>query len=259
MPVQDQQPLRPHPVLGAYYPSAEQRRQRVDAMFDNSAPHYDWITKVMSFGSGQWYRRQALQRSGVDAGMRVLDVGAGTGGVSLLAQEIVGANGLVVAHDPSAGMLGEASRQGVRHAVQGLGEQLSYPDNSFDRVTMGYALRHVADLRVLFTEYARVLKPGGKVLLLEITRPEHVVSRGLLRVYLRGIVPLVTRLARRSAPAQELMRYYWDTIEHCVPPATILEAMAAAGLAGPDRRVELGIFSEYSASKPARSQTGGEQ
>ncbi len=205
----------------------------------------------MSFGSGQWYRRQALQRSGLAEGMQVLDVGAGTGVVSLLAQELVGDSGLVVAHDPSAGMLGEATKRGVARAVQGLGERLCYPDNSFDRVTMGYALRHVADLRVLFKEYARVLKPGGKVLLLEITRPEHVAARGVLRIYLRGIVPLVTRLFRRSAPAQELMRYYWDTIEHCVPPATILEAMTAAGLEGSKRRVELGIFSEYSAAKPA--------
>ncbi len=253
MGTQNQEPLRPHPVLGSYYTGAEQRRQRVDAMFDDSAPHYDWITNVMSFGSGQWYRRQALQRSGLQAGMQVLDVGAGTGVVALLAQELVGQEGLVVAHDPSAGMLSEAKKHGVDRAVQGLGERLSYPDNTFDRVTMGYALRHVADLRLLFAEYARVLKPGGKILLLEITRPENVVARGLLRVYLRGIVPLATRIFRQSAPAQELMRYYWDTIEHCVPPGAILEAMTAAGLEGAERRVELSIFSEYSAAKPAAS------
>lgn len=250
MEVKDSQPLQPHPVLREYYSDADLRRRRVDAMFDSSAEHYDWITDMMSLGAGQRYRRQALQRLGVEPGMQHLDVGAGTGVVSLLAQEMVGQEGQVVAHDPSSGMLAEARRRGVRNAVQGLGEKLPYPDNHFDRVTMSYALRHVADLRSLFAEFSRVLKPGGKMLVLEITRPENVVALGVLRLYMRVIVPTVTRLFRRSAEAQELMRYYWDTIEYCVPPATILEAMGGVGFKDCQRRVELGIFSEYSGVAP---------
>jgi demethylmenaquinone methyltransferase/2-methoxy-6-polyprenyl-1,4-benzoquinol methylase len=242
--------LSPHPVLDEYYHTAAARRGRVDALFDSSAVHYDWITDMMSLGSGQRYRRQAVARIGLEPGMCLLDVGAGTGVISLIAQQVLGDSGVVIAHDPSAGMLGEARRLGVRTAVQGLGEQLPYADDSFDRVTMSYALRHVADLRALFAEFARVLRPGGKVLVLEITRPQNVVGNSILRLYLRTIVPTITRAFRRSAQAQELMRYYWDTIEYCVPPATILDAMGGVGFDNCERRVELGIFSEYSGIVP---------
>ena len=69
--------IAPHPPLREYYPTEEARRRRVDGMFDASAGHYDWINSVMSLGSGEWYRRQALARAGVAPGMRVLDVGSG--------------------------------------------------------------------------------------------------------------------------------------------------------------------------------------
>lgn len=243
------QPLAPHPVLADYYPDESKRRARVDQMFDDSSEHYDWICNVMSFGSGLWYRRQALVRTGVKQGMKVLDVGAGTGAVSLLAQEIVGENGFVVALDPSKGMLGEARKLGVNRVTMGLGESLPFPDNSFDVLTMSYALRHVADLHQAFVEYSRVLKPGGKILLLEISRPESAWKIRLLKAYMKGIVPLATRIFRRSANAQELMRYYWDTIEHCVPPGTIVEALDEAGLENAKRHVVMGIFSEYSGMK----------
>ena len=71
--------VAPHPVLSDYYDSEQDRRARVDGMFDNSAVHYDWINSVMSFGSGEWYRQQALNRIGFEPGMQVLDAGSGTG------------------------------------------------------------------------------------------------------------------------------------------------------------------------------------
>ncbi len=236
----------PHPVLSEYYKDEDERRERVNEMFDSSAEHYDWINNIMSFGSGEMYRRQALTRSGLKPGMKVLDVGAGTGVVSYIAQDIVKEEGLVVALDPSIGMLGEAKKLGVKNITQGLGEKLPFEDNTFDRVTMGYALRHVADLNTLFAEYRRVLKPGGEILILEITRPESTIRRTFLKLYMKSVVPTLTRIFRRSAEAKELMRYYWDTIDQCVPPATILAAIAEAGLREPKRHVAMGIFSEYS-------------
>jgi len=241
----DKARLAPHKTLTDYYDSDKDRREVVDNMFDSSAKHYDWINRMMSFGSGRWYRKQALQRAGVIENMNVLDVGAGTGVVSHLAQGIVGEQGLVVALDPSKGMLGEAKKLGVTHTTQALGEYLPFQDEIFDIVTMGYALRHVEDLHLLFSEFKRVLKPGGRILLLEITRPESAIATKILKVYMKGIVPTVTRVFRRSADAQKLMQYYWDTIEACVPPATIMDAMTDVGLTETKRHVAQGIFSEY--------------
>lgn len=245
--------IAPHPVLQDYYGKEEDRRNRVDDMFDSSAEHYDWITDVMSFGSGRMYRRQALQRAGLKTGDKVLDVGAGTGVVSWLAQEIVGEEGLVVALDPSKGMLGQAVKLGVHHASQGLGEALPFADNTFDYLTMGFALRHVADLGAAFSEYQRVLKPGGKILLLEITRPEGKLATVFLKFYLKIVIPNLAKIFRRSADSKVLMRYYWDTIEQCVPPATIVEALKTTGLEQSKRAVVLGIFSEYTGIKPAKA------
>jgi len=240
----------PHPVLNEYYETAEARRDRVDEMFNSSAVHYDWICNMMSFGSGDMYRRQALLRHDLKEGMKVLDVGAGTGVVSSIAQDITGENGFVVALDPSSGMLGEAKKLGVKHATMGLGEALPFPDNTFDMLTMGFALRHVADLEAAFAEYQRVLKPGGKILLLEISRPESKIATFGLKIYMKGIVPLITRIFRRSADAQELMRYYWDTIEQCVSPAGIVESLKNIGAENASRHATMGIFSEYTATKP---------
>jgi len=242
--------VAPHPVLRAWYRDEAGRRRRVDQMFDAAAGHYDWINRMMSLGSGRRYRRDALLRAGLAPGWRHLDVGTGTGVIALLAQDIVGPAGEVVALDPSPGMLDVARRAGVRTLVPGRAESLPFDDSRFDLLTMGYALRHVTDLLATFTEYRRVLRPGGKVLILEVTRPRPSLGYHLLRFYLRTLVPLITRVLRRSRESQALMRYYWDTIEACVPPATILAALEAAGFEQVRRHVVLGIFSEYSGLRP---------
>lgn len=218
-------------------------------MFDDSARYYDRVTQWMSFGSGSWYRRDALRRAGVAAGARVLDTGAGTGAVTLPLQDLAGANGFVVALDPSAGMLAEGRARGVKRTVRGVGERLPFPDDTFDFVTMGYALRHVGDLADALSEYRRVLKPGGKVVLLEITRPRNPVGLALLKGYMRYVVPNIAGLFSRNVTVRKVMEYYWDTIEACVPPEIVLDSLAKAGFPKPNRHRVLGIFSEYSAVK----------
>ncbi len=239
------EPLRPHPLLERYYAGEAERRRQVDEWFDEAAPDYDWINQALSFGSGNRYRREALLRAGLATGMSLLDVGSGTGMVALQGQRIVGPAGTVVALDPSTGMLHEAGRRGVSHRVRALAEALPLPDERFDRLSMGYALRHVADLRTTFREYWRVLKPGGKVLLLEITPPHSRFATGFLKLYLGRVIPFLARFGRGGRASRTLMEYYWDTIENCVPPDVILGTLRDAGFSQVQREVEMGMFSEY--------------
>lgn len=202
----------------------------------------------MSFGSSRWYRRRALERAGLVAGMRSLDVACGTGISTEPARSIVGEEVPVVGLDPSFGMLGQGmGRDGIR-LVRSVAETLPFATESFDFLSMGYALRHVSDLRPTFQEFQRVLRPGGVLLILEITPPASRMGRHVLKLYLRRLVPMAMRLGRGGKVGQELMEYYWDTIEACVPPETIVSALAEAGFEECDRHVELGIFSEYRAT-----------
>ena len=243
-------PLRPHPTLDRYYSRDSERQAVVNDLFDDGAPYYEWICRVMSFGTGEQYRQQALRDAGLVSGMRVLDVATGTGIVLRAAVEMTGGTGLAVGLDPSRGMLTECRKGCAASLFQGRGEHLPFADASFDMVSMGYALRHVADLRALFAEYRRVLKPGGRVLVLEITQPDSSVGRWLNRFYLRTIVPTVTRIGTRAAAASRMMDYFWDTIETCVPPDVILGALRDTGFPNATRRVTGGVLSEYLGEKP---------
>ena len=167
--------LAPHPQLDEYYADERSRRRLLDRLFDHSAADYDRINRWMSFGSGEGYRKDALRRAGLRPGMRVLDVATGTGPVARAEVETVGANG-VVALDPSMGMLLQARGAVGVPVVRALGEALPWRSGSFDFLSMGYALRHVADLEAAFAEYYRVLRPGGVVVLLEIARPTSRLS-----------------------------------------------------------------------------------
>ena len=241
-------PLPPHPPLTRYYADEAQRRKRISSWFDAAASDYDWINQALSLGSGAWYRKQALLRAGLAAGMSALDAGSGTGVVAAQAQAIVGANGRVTALDPSLGMLGQALRRNVRVRVRGVAEALPFASGRFDFLSMGYALRHVPDLHAMFREYRRVLKPGGRLLILEITPPASRLAFRLLKLYLRTLVPVMAGFGRGGRATRELMEYHWDTIEMCVPPQVILDGLEAAGFSQVSRYVDQGIFSEYTAT-----------
>ena len=242
-------PVAPHPPLEVYDRDEAARRGYVDRLFDTSARHYWWINNVMSLGSGIWYRRKALERAGIGAGMSVLDVCMGSGQVSRAALQQVGAHGRVIGLDASLGML-VAARSHVRlPQVQAYVERLPIADGSFDALTMGYALRHVADLVGTFREYRRVLRPNGRVLIIEFAKPTRPLAARVLELYLKHIVPGIARIAGRDA--SRMMRYFWDTIDACVPPATIVDSLKRAGFDEPRRGGEFELFAEYTATRPS--------
>ncbi|HKP65942.1 MAG TPA: class I SAM-dependent methyltransferase [Casimicrobiaceae bacterium] len=234
---------RPIRYLTRYFADERDRRNYLDGLFDRTARDYDFVESLLALGTGSRYRRDALRRAGLAARMQVLDVATGTG---LVAREARGLGAVVIGLDPSAGMLGEARRLSYP-LVRGLGERLPFRDACFDFVSMGFALRHVADLDALFAEMRRVLVPGGTACVLEITRPANRLLARSLRVFMTRVVPAVARVARRDGAS--LMQFYWDTIDACVPPDVVLASLARAGFPKRDRNVTLGMFSEYVARK----------
>jgi len=243
--------IRPHPKLDRYYADDSEREGVVNAMFDKGAPYYEWICSMMSLGTGEEYRKRAIRAAGLEPGMRVLDIATGTGLVLRAAVAVTGGTGLAVGLDPSGGMLRECRKNCAAPLLRGRGEHLPFNEASFDIVSMGYGLRHVTDLQTLFAEYSRVLKPGGRVLLLEITQPPSALGRWLNRLFLRNLVPFVARVGTRAAEARRMMDYFWDTIENCVPPDVILGALQDAGFPDASRSVKYGVLSAYVGQKPA--------
>lgn len=247
-------PVPPHPTLTRYYAKDDERDGAVRKLFDAGAPHYEWVCWLMSMGTGEGYRGRVLRDAGLTSGMRLLDVAAGTGLVLRSAAEIVGPDGLAVGLDPSSGMLQECRARSGAPLLQARGEQLPFGPASFDMVSMGYALRHVPDLVALFSEYRRVLRPGGRVVIMEIAQPATAVGRRLNRLFLQTVVPRIAQFSTGRREARTMMDYFWDTIENCVPPEVILSALAQAGLDTPTRRVTGGgVLSEYLATAPPAS------
>jgi demethylmenaquinone methyltransferase/2-methoxy-6-polyprenyl-1,4-benzoquinol methylase len=224
-------PVAPHPPLRRYYSEDEKRQAFLNELFNRTAYQYRNIDKATGFGSGLWYRRKALREAGLKAGMHMLDVACGPALVAQCARDVVGPSGRVIGLDPSIGMLREAQKGPCRNIVRGIGEQLPFPDASFDFLSMGYALRHVSNLKTAFSEYRRVLKPGGIVLLLDICRPRSALLLSLSRFYIKTVMGIVFAVSTGNRDMKTLMEYWWDTTEFCVPSETILDALQEVGFA----------------------------
>lgn len=167
-------------------PHGEQKARAVRSMFDRVARRYDLVNRVMTFGLDVGWRRRAVEDLRLPAGACVIDVACGTGD---LCNELVRAGHRPVGVDFSLGMLTHATT--TAPLVQGDALRLPFADASVDGVTSGFALRNVTDLETLFDEIRRVLRPAGRVALLETAEPDGRVMRTGHRVYFGRIVPLV--------------------------------------------------------------------
>jgi demethylmenaquinone methyltransferase/2-methoxy-6-polyprenyl-1,4-benzoquinol methylase len=147
-------------------------------------------------------------------------------------------------------MLAELRRKVDVQTIEAYAESIPLPDAHVDFVSMGYALRHVGNLEEAFAEYLRVLRPGGRVCIMEISRPRNPVVRALLRLHIAVVVPVLARLTRRHADVQRLWQYYGDTIEAAIEPGQILDALRRAGFTDVGCTVTLGVLRDYSARKP---------
>jgi demethylmenaquinone methyltransferase/2-methoxy-6-polyprenyl-1,4-benzoquinol methylase len=216
----------------------------VEAMFDRISPVYDAMNRVMTAGLDRRWRR--LTAAAVVApGDDVLDACCGTGDLALAAER---AGGRVTGLDFSERMLERARRKsGTVRWVRGDALALPFPDASFDAATVGFGIRNVADLEAGLGELARVLRPGGRLGCLEITRP-----RGLLRPFFRlwfdGLVPL----AGKVLPGGAAYSYLPASVRRFPGPEDLAEVMRRAGLEGVEwRLLGGGIVALHTARAPA--------
>ncbi len=218
-------------------------------LFDESAGIYDRVDALGSGGRGLLYRQEALARAGLQPGARVLDVACGTGLMSEAAIRLTRGQVTLVGVDPSPGMSARARAKLPLEFHEGVAESLPVPDAAFDLVMMGYALRHVPDWNRAFREFARVLRPDGRVVLLEITRPEGRLGKIFFDGYFGGVLPALGGLITGRLSAWRLYRYYWRTMAVARPPAAVLAALDQVGFALAAHRLKYGCLSEYTARK----------
>lgn len=243
-------PLPPHTPLKEYYRADEEREGYVMDLFDRTAKYYDTVEGLFLNG-GLLYRRLSMKFAGVGPGMKVLDVATGTGAVYRGAARLVGPTGRVVGVDPSAGMLAESRKGHGGPLVRGFAQALPIKSDHFDFVTMGIALRHVPDLHAAFSEYYRVLKPGGQIWILESHVPRSRVGHALTRFVWAKLIPGLTLLSTGSRDAKLLMDYYWDTVDKCVDPPRIVDVLRTVGFEhARSNLIVPGAFVEYRGRKP---------
>jgi len=210
----------------------EEKARRVRGVFDSVATRYDIMNDLMSGGLHRLWKRYTIEQAGVRRGQAVLDLAGGTGDLALAFARAVGPNGQVVLADINAAMLREGRRRLIDAGIGGNvsiaqvdAENLPFDDSSFDCVTIAFGLRNVTDKDAALRSMHRVLRPGGKLLVLEFSKPAEPL-RPVYDLYSFKILPLMGRLIANDADSYQ---YLAESIRMHPDQEQLLEMMRDAG------------------------------
>jgi demethylmenaquinone methyltransferase/2-methoxy-6-polyprenyl-1,4-benzoquinol methylase len=207
-------------------PQGDEKVRAVRSMFDAIAPRYDLVNRIMTLRLDVRWRRRTVTRLGLAPGSVVLDLACGTGD---LCRELQHAGLRVVGLDLSHGML--AAARTTVSLVQADALRLPVPDASVDGVTCGFALRNFVALGPFLAELARIVRPGGRIALLEVGEPANPLLRWGHGVYFGRVVPRIGALLSDA----DAYRYLPRSVAYLPPPPELLASVGAAGFAAVDR------------------------
>lgn len=208
------------------------QKRTISTLFTRIAPSYDTINRILSLGQDQNWRKHALARAQVPAGGKLLDIATGTGDVALLAADRL-AGAQIVGADLTLAMLDVARRKAQTKAAQRVawvnsdGLALAFPDDTFDAVISVFMLRNVPDVAQAFTEQVRVVRPGGRVVCVEMTWPQRFPLTWFFWLYFFGVAPLLGQLIAKNRAAYT---YLPQSVKQFPAPAATAKVMEAAGL-----------------------------
>jgi demethylmenaquinone methyltransferase/2-methoxy-6-polyprenyl-1,4-benzoquinol methylase len=183
-------------------PSGTEKQRYVERMFDDIAPRYDFMNRLMTFGIDRSWRKATIKAARIDRDSVVADIGCGSGDLCVDAAD-TGAT--MIGIDPSHGMLELARRRApAAHLLRTVGEALPLGDATCTAVVSGFALRNWSSVPAVIAEARRVLKPGGRIAILEIDVPERAALRAGFNIYFRRIVPLLGSVLSSTSAYQYL-------------------------------------------------------
>jgi demethylmenaquinone methyltransferase/2-methoxy-6-polyprenyl-1,4-benzoquinol methylase len=203
-------------------PQGDEKRRAVRAMFDAIAPRYELVNRIMTFGLAAGWRRRTVVALALPPGAAVLDLAAGTGD---LCRELTRQGHRPVGVDLSFGMLAHARTDAP--LVQADGLRLPHPDASLDGAVSGFALRNFVDLAGVLAEVGRVVRPGGRIALLDVAQPTNPILRMGHAFYFGKVVPLIGGLFSDAAA----YRYLPKSVAYLPDRAGLLALVEAAGFA----------------------------
>ena len=209
------------------------KKEKVREMFDNIAPSYDRLNHVLSMNVDKLWRRHALKEIVEGTSQRILDVACGTGDSTVSIAKAVTEGSEVIGVDISEGMMalvkGKAEKAGVANRISlqvADGEALPYEEGAFDRVTCAFGIRNFEHKEKGLSEFFRVLKPGGRAVILELSVPQNRLVRWAYDLYFLHILP---RIGGAVSGDKAAYRYLPASVHHFPAPKEFCRMMEAAG------------------------------
>ncbi|MCG8313376.1 MAG: bifunctional demethylmenaquinone methyltransferase/2-methoxy-6-polyprenyl-1,4-benzoquinol methylase UbiE [Pseudomonadales bacterium] len=216
----------------------EDKAQKVGEVFHSVAARYDIMNDLMSFGIHRLWKRYTIEMSAARAGQTILDIAGGTGDLTMKFSKIVGEKGRVVLADINASMLDVGRDKLLDHGyagniefVQANAEELPFEDNTFDCITISFGLRNVTDKDKALASMYRVLKPGGRCLVLEFSKPTHEVLEKIYDRYSFSVLPIMGRLVANDTDSY---RYLAESIRMHPDQNKLKHMMRKAGFEKPE-------------------------